>query len=118
MMKKVMLIEDDPTMISLLGTLLEMEGYQVIKIQKFGSVLEDIEREMPDVILMDVHLNDLDGLDFLAEMRKKDSIKDTVVIMSSGIDKRHQSMQAGANDFLLKPYMPDELIQKINFHIE
>jgi len=117
-MKKIMLIEDDPTMISLLGTLLEMEGYQVIKMQKFGSVLEDIERELPDVILMDVHLNDLDGLDFLADMRKRDSIKEIKVIMSSGIDKRRESMKAGANDFLLKPYMPDELIEKINFYIE
>ena len=117
-MKKVMLIEDDPTMINLLGTLLEMEGYQVVKIQKFGSVLADIEREMPDAILMDVHLNDLDGLVFLADLRKTDSIKDISVIMSSGIDKRHESMQAGADDFLLKPYMPDELIQKINQMVE
>jgi DNA-binding response OmpR family regulator len=113
-----MLIEDDPTMINLLGTLLEMEGFQVFKLQKFGAVLDDIEREMPDAILMDVHLNDLDGLDFLVDMRKRDSIKDIKVIMSSGIDKRRESMKAGANDFLLKPYMPDELIQKINFYIE
>ena len=113
-MKKVMLIEDDPTMITLLGTLLEMEGYEVVKVQKFGSVLEDIAREMPDAILMDVHLNDLDGLTFLTDIRKSEGIKDIRVIMSSGMDKQYESEQAGADAFLLKPYMPDELIKKIN----
>lgn len=113
-MKKVMLIEDDPTMITLLGTLLEMEGYQVVKLQKFGSVVEDITREMPDAILMDVHLNDLDGLTFLRQIRETEAIKELVVIMSSGMDKQYESDQAGANAFLLKPYMPDELISKIS----
>jgi DNA-binding response OmpR family regulator len=112
-MKKVMLIEDDPTMITLLGTLLEMEGFQVVKVQRFGSVVEDITREMPDAILMDVHLTDLDGLTFLAEIRQTEGIKDIKVIMSSGMDKQYESEQAGADAFLLKPYMPDELITKI-----
>ncbi len=113
-MKKVMLIEDDPTMITLLGTLLDMEGYEVVKLQKFGTVLEDIAREMPDAILMDVHLNDMDGLKFLSDIRNTEGINEIKVIMSSGMDKQYESDQAGADAFLLKPYMPDELIQKIN----
>ena len=112
-MTKVMLVEDDPTMISLLGTLLEMEGYQVIKLTRFGSVLDDIKAAMPDVVLMDVHLNDADGLAFCAGIRGDSQISDMKVIMSSGMDMRHESIQAGADDFLLKPYMPDELISKI-----
>lgn len=113
-MKKVMLIEDDPTMLSLLGTLLEMEGYQVVKVQKFDNVLTDVTREMPDAVLMDVHLNDANGLDFLKEIRESEETKTVKVIMSSGMDKSYESKQAGADDFLLKPYMPDELIKKIH----
>ena len=112
-MTKVVLVEDDPTMINLLGTLLEMEGFEVVKITRFSSVLEDIKAEMPDVVLMDVHLNDADGLAFCAGIRGDDEVADLKVIMSSGMDMRHESLQAGADDFLLKPYMPDELIAKI-----
>ncbi len=116
-MKKVMLIEDDPTMISLLGTLLDMEGYQVVKVQKFDAVLAVVTSEMPDVILMDVHLNQADGLVFLKEIRQSEATKAIKVIMSSGMDKSYESQQAGADDFLLKPYMPDELISKIHEYL-
>ena len=112
-MAKVMIIEDDPTMISLLGTLLDMEGFQVAKVEKFGSVLEDIKREDPDLILMDVHLGSLDGLVVLAELRQDLKLMDKKVIMSSGLDKKYESSLAGADDFLMKPYMPDELIDKV-----
>lgn len=108
-----MIIEDDPTMVSLLGTLLDMEGFQVAKLDKFNSVLADIEREEPDLILMDVHLETKDGLDILAELRQDEKLKATKVIMSSGMDKKHESTLAGADDFLMKPYMPDELIDLV-----
>jgi DNA-binding response OmpR family regulator len=112
-----MLVEDDPTMLNLLGTLLDMEGFEVIKLARFDSVLEEIKAEMPDVVLMDVHLNDADGLAFCAGIRGDAQIADIKVIMSSGMDKLHESEQAGADDFLLKPYMPDELIAKIKMFL-
>ncbi len=112
-MTKVMLIEDDQTMLTLLGTLLDMEGFQVIKVNKFESVVDDIRREDPDVILMDVHLEDKDGIEILSVLRKDSQLKKKKVIMSSGMDKRYESAKAGADDFLMKPYMPDELIGKV-----
>ena len=112
-MPKVMLIEDDPTMINLLGTLLEMEGFDVVKITQFNNVVEDIKAAMPDIVLMDIHLNDADGIKFCTSIRGDEHISDLKVIMSSGMDMRHESVQAGADDFLLKPYMPDELINRI-----
>jgi len=112
-MAKVMIIEDDPTMISLLGTLLDMEGFQVAKVDKFGSVLDDIRREDPDLILMDVHLETINGLEVLAKLRQDENLMSKKVIMSSGLDKKYESTLAGADDFLMKPYMPDELIDKV-----
>ena len=112
-MAKVMIIEDDPTMISLLGTLLDMEGFQVAKVDKFGSVLDDIRSEDPDLILMDVHLANTNGLEVLAKLRQDKKLMLKKVIMSSGLDKKYESTLAGADDFLMKPYMPDELIDKV-----
>jgi DNA-binding response OmpR family regulator len=117
-MAKVMLIEDDPTMLSLLNTLLEIEGYEVAQIDTFDNVVESVRFVAPDVILMDVNLDNADGIKLLESIRKENELQNIKVIMSSGMDFNDESLSKGANGFLLKPYMPDELITKINQLLE
>jgi DNA-binding response OmpR family regulator len=112
-MSKVLLIEDDPTMLSLLGTLLDMEGFEVVKVEKFDAIVSVIRAENPDVILMDVNLMDVNGLEILTEIRNDTDLIGVPVIMSSGMDFKRESLDKGANDFIQKPYMPDELIDKV-----
>ena len=112
-MYKIMLLEDDVTMLSLLHTLLEIEGYQVSHTLEYGSVLDSIRKEDPDLVILDVNLREINGLDVLESVRNDKELKDLVVIMSSGMDLREECREKGANDFILKPYMPDELVQKI-----
>lgn len=112
-MNKVMLIEDDVTMLSLLKTLLEIEGYQVIQYNFEENPVLPIQRERPDIIILDVHLKYLSGLELLRLIRRTNGIHDTRVIMSSGKDMRADCVSAGADDFLLKPFMPDDLINSI-----
>jgi DNA-binding response OmpR family regulator len=115
-MPKVMLIEDDANMFSLLRMLLEFEGYEVVQWDR-GEKLEDVisvlKIEKPDLVLLDVHLRHLNGFDVLGSMRKEPSLSDIRVLMASGMDMTYRSKQEGANGFILKPFMPDELIQKI-----
>ena len=108
-----MLIEDDPTMLSLLNTLLEIEGYEVATLAGFKNIIEDIHTQNPDIILMDVNLPGINGIEVLEEIRKDNKSKGVKIIMSSGMDYSHESLSKGANEFLLKPYMPDELIEKV-----
>ena len=113
-MKKVMIVEDDDTMISLLTTLLKLEGYQVLTVlDKSGNVIDNVRREIPDSLVLDVFLGDQNGLDIIHALRSENDLKQIHVIMTSGIDMREKCMQAGADDFLLKPYMPDELIARL-----
>ena len=117
-MSKVMLIEDDLTMIGLLKTLLGFEGYEVIAFNGGEDVLQMIQRENPDLILLDVNLknfgiNDITGFDLLKEIRSDDEMKKIGVIMSSGMNYRLESTEAGADGFVMKPYMPDELLKLI-----
>ena len=114
-MAKIMLIEDDLTMRTLLKALLEFEGHKAII---YGEVEEDkiinvLRQEKPEVLLLDVHLNKANGLNILKAIRLEDDLKDMRVIMSSGMDLRDQCMKFGASGFLLKPYMPDELLNMI-----
>lgn len=112
-MTKVMLVEDDASMMYLLKTLLNLEGYEVTTLDITDNVIGMARKEKPDVMLMDVHLAGMNGVDVLTDMRKQDDLKDMVVIMSSGMNMEYECKDAGANAFLLKPFMPDDLIDII-----
>jgi len=109
-MKKVLLADDDYTMVSLLKTLLTMEGYQVATLlDKPGDILENIRVIKPDILLLDVYLGDRNGLDLVHQIRQTPDLKNIRIVMVSGIDKTEECLAAGADKFLLKPYMPNEL---------
>jgi len=111
-MKKVLLIEDDKTMQSLIKTLLEIEGFSILlpsEIQT-GIILDEIKKDVPDAILMDANLRQASGLNILAEIRKSPGISHIKIIMSSGLDLQKECIKGGADFFLQKPYMPDQLI--------
>jgi DNA-binding response OmpR family regulator len=118
-MPKVMLAEDDRTMLSLLQTLLEIEGYEVTVLEDAvvsrnpEGVLTTIRKERPDLVLLDVHLGEVNGIDLLERIREGDEFKNMRVLMSSGIDFSHECTLKGADGFIMKPYMPDELIAVI-----
>ncbi len=112
-MPKVLLAEDDFTMVSLLKKLLQMEKYEVIALDISADVVASVRAEKPDVLLMDVHLFDQNGLDILDSLRRAKDVRDTRVLMSSGANMREECMSRGADGFLMKPHMPDELFEQI-----
>jgi len=116
MITKVMLIEDDPTMVTLLTTLLRYEGFETATLnddRDLDLIIEDIRQAQPDVILLDVHLRWINGLDLLTAVRQNEDTCHIGVVISSGMDVSQLSMELGANAFILKPYMPDDLLLKI-----
>ena len=109
----MMVVDDDRTMVTLLRTLLELDGYQVVQPKNAASVLESIAAERPDLVLMDVFLRGHDGIDLVRGLRKLPELAQTPVVMTSGMDVSEQSLAAGANSFMLKPYDPEVLLQTI-----
>jgi DNA-binding response OmpR family regulator len=117
MMAKVLLIEDDSAMLLLLGKLLRFEGFDVAQLEDdedLDRIISAVRREKPAAILLDVHLRQINGFDLLRCIRLDQDLKDTRVIMASGMDFRKRCLEEGADGFLLKPFMPDELIEKIH----
>jgi len=110
-MPKIMVADDDMTMVSLLKTLLSMEGYQVIIADVNEDIPMAVQRDMPDALLLDVYLPSANGLDVLDRLRSDAETKKLPVVMASGLNLRDECLDHGANDFLLKPYMPDDLLR-------
>ena len=110
---KVMLAEDDQTMINLLKTLLKMEGFEVTVLDADQDVVKAVDEGCPDVLLMDVHLSSQNGLEILDSIRKSEHGCEARIVMTSGLNVREDCMKRGANGFLLKPFMPDDLISML-----
>jgi len=107
----VLLAEDDFTMVALLKTLLGMEGYEVIAIENEDEVIQAARSHNPDVLLMDVHLFGQNGLDILTDIRNTGDVAGLRIIMSSGANVKEECLKRGANAFLMKPYMPNDLVE-------
>jgi CheY-like chemotaxis protein len=110
-MSKILLAEDDHTMVSLLKTLLKMEGYEVVALDVNADVPSAVQRENPDVLLMDVHLGQQSGMDIVRAIRKIPALANVRIVMTSGMNMKDECLQQGANHFLLKPFMPDDLLK-------
>ncbi len=112
-MLKVLLAEDDQTMATLLKTLLKMEGYQVSALDVDSDIAQAVIAAKPDILVMDVHLLNSNGMDELAKLRALPGGKSVRVLMTSGLDFKDQCLKLGANGFLQKPFMPDDLIHSL-----
>ena len=108
-----MVVEDDLTMVNLLKTLLKMEGFEVVALDADSDVVKAVRANCPDVLLMDVHLVQQNGLDILDSMRRTDQACQARIVMISGSNLQEECLKHGADGFLLKPFMPDDLIQML-----
>ena len=110
-MPKILLAEDDHTMVSLLTTLLKMEGFEVVALDATADIPAAVKNEKPDSILMDVHIGKQNGMDVVQAIRKDPENADLRIVMASGYNLKDECIQRGANHFLLKPFMPDDLLK-------
>jgi CheY-like chemotaxis protein len=110
-MSKILLAEDDRTMVSLLTTLLHMEGFEVVTLDLDDDVSAAVAREHPDSLLMDVHLGGQNGMEIVKNIRQDPANRNINIVMTSGLNMKEECLKRGANHFILKPFMPDDLLK-------
>jgi CheY-like chemotaxis protein len=112
-MLKILLAEDDATMVALLTTLLKMEGYQVAALDGDVDIVSAVFKAKPDILLMDIHMLHHNGMDELVKLRAAPGGESVRVLMTSGLDFKDQCLARGANGFIQKPFMPDDLLEAL-----
>lgn len=112
-MAKVLLAEDDKTMVSLLKTLLNLEGFEVLALDVNSDVSAVVQREKPHALFMDVNLGGQSGMEILDTIRRQKDLSHVRIVMTSGFNVKEECINRGANAFLLKPFMPDDLIKAL-----
>ena len=104
-----MIVDDDQTTTELLKTLLELDGYDVVVVRRGADVIPKAEQTTPDLIMMDYHLTDMEGVDIIRAIRRHATLNAVPILMASGMDVSAEAMEAGANKFIVKPFEPTEL---------
>lgn len=118
MVARVMVVDDEPQVVRLLEVILTRAGFAVSKARSGQECLAIIERENPDVIVLDVMMPDLSGLEVMRALRATYSAKTMppVIFLSAkgGLEAMVEGMQAGAYKYLVKPTSRERLIEVIN----
>lgn len=118
-MKKIVLIEDDADLYSLIQYNLEKEGFVMAGAQTGKGAIDLCRRERPDLIILDIMLPDSDGLEICRAIRNHSELAAVPVIFltarASETD-RIVGLELGANDYIVKPFFIRELIARIKIH--
>lgn len=117
-MKKIVIVDDDPSICDSLSMLLEDYGYTV-RIISDKNELQTISIDPPDLILLDIWLSGYDGRTVCRELKTTENTRHIPVIMMSASRELVQTVKdAGAEDFVAKPFQTPVLINKINSFIQ
>ena len=110
---KILFVEDDSNIRSVVSTLLETEGYQVIWAGTCQLAQGLFTSHQPDVVILDLGLPDMDGMHFL-EFVRRDSLTPIIVLSARSNDRdKVNALDAGANDYLPKPFDVRELLARV-----
>ena len=114
MAKKILVVDDDLTDLTLIEARLCREGYEVVKSANGAVGLIAAKNVLPDLVILDVEMPGMDGYTFLGEIRKIDLLKDVPVIILTSHDEHERIFQRrGIKAYLSKPVNFDELIPRI-----
>ncbi|MGD9940921.1 MAG: GAF domain-containing protein [Clostridia bacterium] len=117
----VLVVDDSPAILMMLGKILEKEGYRTILTETGESAIQATEAELPDLILLDIQLSGIDGLETCGRLKANLDTRHIPVILMSGSSGTEQwlaGLRAGAADFVGKPFNRPELLSRIKTQLE
>ncbi len=116
---KVLIVDDTPDTLDIIGKLLWFEGYQVLTASTGEEGIECVEKEKPDVVLLDINLPGMDGNQTLREIKRINPILSVIMLTAyATVDNAIEALKFGATDFIKKPFENEHLIHIVNQALE
>lgn len=117
--QKLLLVEDDPPLARVYEEYLKNEPYDIIHVDRGNDALKAIANTVPDAIVLDLQLPDMNGLEILKHIQETKISTSVIVITANGsVNTAVEAMQAGAADFVIKPFHADRLIYTLRNALE
>jgi len=121
MSPKILAIDDENDVLLIIKTALSSQGYEVITAANGYDGLALAEDHKPDLILLDLRMPEMDGMEVLEQLRESENTQDIPVIVLTGISEKNQIREAldkGINYYIVKPFECQDLISKIELAIK
>ena len=109
----VLLVEDEENLASLVRAYLEQEGYRVISVTSGAEALRAVEVEPVRIVVLDLNLPDMDGLDVCRQIRTRSSVPVVMLTARDEETDRVAGLETGADDYIGKPFSPRELVARM-----
>ena len=113
---KILIVDDDPQARLVLAYILKRKGFDVCEAESGATALAAVGRDLPDLVLLDVMMPDMDGFEICAALRAGRPGHELPIVMltaKTDADAHTRGMRAGASDYLTKPVRADELVARI-----
>ncbi|THB71334.1 MAG: response regulator [Gammaproteobacteria bacterium] len=114
---RIMVVDDEDTTRMLIAAILSKYGFSVIEESDGAKCIERAVEEQPDVLLLDIMMDDVNGFDICEQIRNTAEICALPVIFITGLDARFgilKALRVGATDYIIKPIEPEDVIAKVN----
>jgi DNA-binding response OmpR family regulator len=113
LVKRILLVDDEPRIVQLVRDYLEHSGFGVVTATDGGSALRTASTQHPDLIVLDLGLPGLDGLDVMRTLRKTSDVPIIVLTARGDESDKVAGLELGADDYLTKPFSPKELVARV-----
>ena len=116
MAKKILVVDDEPDILKVVVFRLEKAGYKVTAAEDGQKALDSVQREKPDLILLDLRLPVIDGYEVCKRLRSDEAFKKIPIIFltaSTAPTIIEKTKEYKADDYLIKPFEPDDLLKKV-----
>ena len=111
--KLILVVDDEPRMIQFIRMNLELEGYRVLQASNGLEALDKIRDELPDLVILDVMMPDLDGFETLRLLRETSDVPVIMLTVKAEEDDIVRGLRLGADDYVTKPFSPRELSSRV-----
>ncbi len=109
----VLVVDDEPRIIRFVRINLEMEGFRVVEAANGLIALDQVREKMPDIVLLDVMMPEMDGFETLRMMREISSAPVIMLTVRNSEEDKVQGLNLGADDYVTKPFSPRELVSRV-----
>jgi DNA-binding response OmpR family regulator len=110
---KILAVDDEKRMVRFIQLNLEQDGFQVITAYNGKEAIEAVRTQLPDLILLDIMMPDLNGFEVLKKIREVSSVPVIMLTAKGEEDDRIQGLELGADDYITKPFSPREMVSRI-----
>ena len=111
--RKILVVDDEERMVRFIRLNLEYDGFKVIEAFNGQQAINKLRSDLPDIILLDVMMPDLDGFEVLKIIRETSSVPVIMLTAKGEEDDRIRGLELGADDYITKPFSPRELVSRV-----